>query len=122
MYEYTAQVLAVVDGDTLDLRIDLGLRVYHVIRCRLNGINTPELNSKDELVRKKAQQAKDYVSSRVTNKIVTVKTIKDKTEKYGRYLVDVYYDDMGKTGHLNAELIDAGLATKYDGQGLARDS
>lgn len=122
MYEYRATVLNVVDGDTIDLKIDLGLHIFHQTRCRLLGVNTPETNSKDELVRTKAAAAKAFVVARVTNKVLTIRTQKDKTEKYGRYLVDVYYDNMGVSTHLNAELLDAGLAVSYNGQGLARDS
>jgi endonuclease YncB( thermonuclease family) len=44
---YSAKVLDVLDGDTLDLLVDLGFNVHHQIRVRLNGINTPESRTKD---------------------------------------------------------------------------
>ena len=47
MYEYTARVLKVVDGDTLDLSIDLGFNIWITQRCRLQGIDTPETRTLD---------------------------------------------------------------------------
>lgn len=44
---YGAKVLNVVDGDTLDLMIDLGFNIHHKIRVRLFGVNTPESRTKD---------------------------------------------------------------------------
>ena len=44
---YQAKVVNVVDGDTLDLLVDLGFNVHHNIRVRLHGINTPESKTTD---------------------------------------------------------------------------
>ena len=48
MYQYHAVVNRVVDGDTVDLRIDLGFKVWVEKRCRLLGVDTPETRTRDE--------------------------------------------------------------------------
>ena len=52
MYEYNAIVERVVDGDTVDLRIDLGFSVWISERCRLIGIDTPEPRTRDKREKK----------------------------------------------------------------------
>lgn len=114
MFIYKATVLAVIDGDTLDLAIDLGFDLTRKIRIRLNGINTPELNSKDPTEVTKAKEAKTFVQNLLPmGKVIYIQTFKDKTEKYGRYLCEVYFDE-GLTGKsLNQQLIDQNLAEVY---------
>lgn len=104
MYEYKAIVLKVVDGNTLDVEIDLGLDIRHKVRLRLYGINAAERFT-DE-----GREA----SRRVAEKIgvataVTVKTVKDKREKYGRYLANITLAD---GTFLNEWLIQEGLASR----------
>ena len=114
MYEYKARMLKVVDGDTLDLDIDLGLRVHVKERVRLFGINTPELHSSNADERVAAQKAADFLRSLVTNGVLTVKTQKDSQEKYGRYLATVF-DSAGV--NVNEEMVKAGHAATYLGVG-----
>jgi len=45
MYEYNAQLVRVVDGDTVDISVDLGFHISQQIRVRLNGINSPETST-----------------------------------------------------------------------------
>jgi micrococcal nuclease len=105
--------LNVVDGDTVDLRTDLGFKLFFDQRFRLFGINTPELNSKDQTERARAIQAKDFVSDRILKQRITVNSHKDKTEKYGRYLASIYYQDEDSSWHcLNDDLVEAGLAVR----------
>lgn len=115
MYEYTATIVSVVDGDTVDLIVDLGFRIQQTIRCRLMGVNTPELTSKIDAERARALEAKQYVITHASNRPLRVKTYKDKTEKYGRYLVDIFYEEAGVEHHLNQDLITTGLAVSYYG-------
>lgn len=106
----------VVDGDTLDLMIDLGFNVHHSIRVRLNGVNTPESRTTD--VREKALglQAKAYTKDwTIRHPEVYVSTIKDKKEKFGRILARIY-SDTNKTACLNDDLIDSGNARAYNGE------
>lgn len=89
MYEYRASIIKVVDGDTVDLRIDLGLSMFHDIRCRLYGINAPERFTKEG--KESTKFLKELLSKQ---KFWEIRTYKDKKEKYGRYLVSII-DDYG---------------------------
>jgi micrococcal nuclease len=89
MYEYRTRVVGVVDGDTLDAEIDLGLDVRHRIRLRIEGVDSPELSTPE------GRAAQAYVRGWLENhggleNLVVVRTIKDRREKYGRYLARVY--------------------------------
>lgn len=105
---YPATVLRVIDGDTLDLDIDLGFCLHLTQRIRLEGINTAEKNTtagKDA-----AAWVQRWVDGR--GPAFTVQT--HRREKYGRYLATLTAAD-GQV--LNTALIDAGLAAVYDGTG-----
>lgn len=108
LYNYKATVNRIVDGDTVELTIDLGFTVQWKSTCRLFGINTPELISKDPLVRAKALEAKQYVIDKLPIGCV-VHIASRQLDKFGRPLADIYYADMK---HLNQELLDTGLAVK----------
>lgn len=97
-YTRQASVLRVVDGDTLDLEADLGFSVFHRLRVRLLGVNTPEIygvsESSEEFRRGKV--ASEFTASRLPEKSqVLVQTFKvpsgEKKEKYGRFLAKVWY-------------------------------
>jgi micrococcal nuclease len=118
---YGAEVLNVVDGDTVDLRIDLGFDIHHKIRVRLYGVNTPESrtsNKQEKALGMKAKQfTKDWLSS---HKWVFVNTIPDKNDKYGRILARIYSsEDINNptTACLNTDIIQSGLAREYFGAG-----
>lgn len=96
---YPAIITNVVDGDTIDVSIDLGFDVSVKIRVRLAGINTCEMKDKDPAKKQLAQEAKDFVSTFVW-KPVTI-TIKGR-DCYGRYICEV--------DNINQSLIDKGLA------------
>jgi micrococcal nuclease len=113
MWTYRARVLRVVDGDTVDLRIDLGFSVQIEQRVRLLGIDTPEINSPDPEKRVAALAAKAMLAELLPEQtFVTVVTEKDKTEKYGRYLARIYNE---KVADVAAALIDKGLGVPYFG-------
>lgn len=108
-YEYRATVRRVVDGDTLDLAIDLGFECTLVTRVRLLGLNTPEVvgASKPQGLASKlfVQQWCDGRGGEVL-----VRSYKAKLrEKYGRWLVEVWSPD-GQGSSLNQELLARGLA------------
>lgn len=119
MYEYKASVVEVTDGDTVVLDIDLGMRVVVRHRCRVLGVNTPELHSKDADERRRAKAAKEFLevmllgdpSSVAPPAPLIITTQRDKTEKFGRYLVQAVVD--GKT--LAEHIIAAGHGVAYDG-------
>ena len=104
MYEYAATVRRVVDGDTLDVEIDLGLEIRLRTRLRLAGVNTPELDTIE------GQQVKEKLESIFSaNPSVVVRTIKDRKEKYGRYLATVLCSD---GTFLNEWLVQSGFADR----------
>ena len=107
-YFYAAKVARVVDGDTIDFMIDLGFGIYHKVRVRLYGVNTPETRTRDELEKAAGLAAKDYVYDWLSGREeVYVKTIKDEGGKYGRILGFVYSDPELQVC-LNDDLIDSG--------------
>ena len=100
----------VVDGDTIDVTIDLGFSLYHKTRIRLAGINTPETRTRDLEEKAAGIRAKDYLIKLIEEaNLITLQT--EKTGKFGRYLGIVYADDVD----LNQTLINEGHATVYDG-------
>jgi micrococcal nuclease len=106
---FDAKVINVVDGDTIDVVIDLGFSMTTQQRLRLYGIDTMETNSKDPLLKENGLSAKKFVSDSVLNQDVTIHTFKP--DKYGRYLANVYFKDM----FVNEELKRRGLAKEYFG-------
>lgn len=118
MYEYNGQIVKVVDGDTVDVILDLGLNIKHKIRLRLSRINTPEIFGvlKDSVEYQKGLASKRFVEdfAKLTNNNVRISTIKDKTEKYGRYLAEIYaLEGPFKDKNLSNEMYDSGFATLY---------
>jgi micrococcal nuclease len=114
MYTYIANVIRVVDGDTLVVDIDLGFDMW--VRnqsIRLEGIDTPEIRTLNIREKLAGNLAKQRVEELVGGKQVIIKTEKDKTEKFGRMLGII----LTKEGlNINELLIEERLAVKYDGQ------
>jgi micrococcal nuclease len=112
VYEYHAKVLAVVDGDTLHVLLDLGVEEGRKMTLRLYGLNAPE---KSGATKDAGLAARDYVNVWLAkwapDSTVLVRTIKDRTEKYGRYLADIYTLD--GTQCLNRDLLTSGNAVSY---------
>lgn len=105
-YQYKAVVTDVYDGDSITVDIDLGLRTWvKGVKLRLKNINSPELRGDQ---RPEGTAARDFLRSLILNKEVMIETFKDRTEKYGRYIADVYVEYIGiDTEHLtNGELVD----------------
>ncbi len=115
LYTYRATVDRVVDGDTLDLTIDLGFHTFRKERVRLKGVDTPEMLGPDRVAAVAARNfAQDWLHG--TSGVpegMTVQTERDKADKYGRMLVTVYAE--GVDVSLNQALLDAGHGVAYDG-------
>lgn len=108
MYEYRSTVLRVVDGDTIDCRVDLGFDVGMDMRLRLAGLDAPERNTESGRI------ASLWLADRLhAGTEIVVKTQKDRREKFGRYLAEVFL--LGDTISINQTMLDAGLAKPYDG-------
>lgn len=91
MFTYNAELIRVIDGDTVDVKIDLGFDVYINTRVRLLGIDTPETRTKDLVEKRRGMEAKKFVENAFEkngNKCV-VQTLKDKKGKFGRYLATI---------------------------------
>jgi len=120
MYVYKATAIKVVDGDTIDCEIDLGFHIKVVKRVRLAGIDTPELNSEDVLVREDAIAAKKYVEGWLGVVPFCIKTELDRSDKYGRVLGWIYPLSAGvedQAQSLNNVLVEAGHAQWYGEKG-----
>ena len=120
MYQYFVKnVLKVVDGDTIDVEIDLGFDLTKKERVRLGGIDTPESRTRDLEEKKLCLQAKDYLKSLIMNadKLI-VRTEKD--GKFGR-MIGYLYMNPEATVSLNQMLIDEGFAWMYDGGTKKKD-
>ena len=113
MYEYRIkEIIKIIDGDTVDVLIDLGFNVFHKERVRLNRIDTPETATKDIVEKNYGLEAKAYVIDWLgKQKQIIIQTYKD--DKYGRLLADFYGDNRVC---LNDLLINEGYAWKYDGE------
>lgn len=117
MYEYGATLDRVVDGDTVDLNIDLGFDIWmNGKRVRLNGIDTPEKRTRDLLEKVFGNIASDYVSDKLINadRIVVRTTLDGNLDKYGRLLGDIWVDN--DVISINEQLIKRRYAVAYKGQ------
>ena len=95
MFEYyVKKVSKVVDGDTIDVDIDLGFDISFTSRVRLAGIDTPESRTADKMEKALGLEAKAYLKNAIDSaKTVVIKTEKmDSSEKYGRILGWVFLD------------------------------
>ena len=122
MFEYRIkQVLKVVDGDTVDVDIDLGFSISYSQRLRLAGIDTPESRTKDKFEKTLGLESKEYLRSKLKDsEFILVKTEKpDSTEKYGRILGWIYVN--GETKSLNEQMIEDGYAWVYMGETKVKD-
>jgi len=90
-YEYYGECTRVIDGDTIEVHLDLGLRVYTTIRVRLLGVDAPEIFSGTPEERKKGNIVKEYVRSMLEDRYVKIVTVKDSTS-FNRYLATVWFD------------------------------
>ena len=122
MYEYfVKEVKNVVDGDTIDVVIDLGFDILFASRVRLAGIDTPESRTTDKAEKALGLEAKEYLKKYLKDaKSVVIRTEKmDSSEKYGRILGWVYIN--GDTESLNDKMINDGYAWGYLGDTKVKD-
>ena len=122
MYQYyVRKVENVVDGDTIDVLIDLGFDILFSSRVRLAGIDTPESRTKDLKEKALGLESKEYLKKYLKDaKSVVIKTEKrDSSEKYGRILGWVYIN--GDTVSLNDMMINDGYAWGYMGDTKVKD-
>jgi len=114
MYEYGCTVERVVDGDTIDVVLDLGFDIRFKSRVRLYGIDTPESRTRDKDEKVRGKMASAYLKEAVDNgtKVVIETKLKDSRGKYGRVLGNVVVDGV----NINEAMIENFLAVAYFGQ------
>ena len=104
LYHYRATVIKVYDGDTITVNIDLGFKVSLAKeKIRLYRINAPEMRGEEKA---KGKISRNWLREQILGKEVILVTKKDKKGKYGRWLADVWFDDIC----MNDELVKQGLA------------
>ena len=123
MYEYKAIVERVVDGDTIDVIIDLGFKTWKKVRVRMEGINTPESRTRDLEEKKRGLAAKDrLVEILELNNNKCVLHVSG-VGKFGRAIASVFVTSLSPTHddssltliNVNQQLITEGHAVSYDG-------
>ena len=122
MYEYyVKEVTKIVDGDTIDVIIDLGFDVLFSSRVRLSGIDAPESRTTDKMEKALGIEAKEYIKHFFKDaKSIIIKTEKmDSSEKYGRILGWVYVN--GDSISINDHMIKDGYAWGYLGDTKVKD-
>ena len=112
-----ARCVSVYDGDTVTLAIVIYDKVEK-IKARLLGIDTPEIRTRDDLEKKFGKEARDYLRSRILNKLVSIIIYCE--DKYGRNLCELFeinQDTLERVQEvsINQEMIDKEYAFKYDG-------
>lgn len=115
-FVYRCTVDRVVDGDTVDVNIDLGFNTWLMKRrVRLKGVDTPECRTRDELEKQFGLLAKSVVEGFCpVGSQILVETSIDKGDKFGRILGTLWVDE--GTLNLNQFLIDERYAVAYEGQ------
>jgi micrococcal nuclease len=103
MYKYSAKLIKLVDGDTVDLLVDLGFHIQTKIRFRLANIDAPERGQLGYT------QTNSRLAELISDTEILVESIK--TEKYGRWLGVLYVNDI----NINNVLLNENLAKEYKG-------
>jgi len=114
MYEYRINIVKVVDGDTVDVDIDLGFGVWlKKQRVRLYGIDTPESRTRNKEEKKYGLLAKKFLTKCLkTDKPIILRTHKEEKGKFGRILGEIIIDKK----NINTHMIESYHAVPYHGQ------
>ena len=114
MYEYACEVERVVDGDTVDVVLDLGFDILYKSRVRLYGIDTPESRTRNKDEKARGKMATAYLKQAISDgdKVVIQTKLKDSRGKFGRVLGDVVVDGL----NINETMVENNYAVKYYGQ------
>ena len=104
MYTYFTKIEKVIDGDTVDVFIDLGFKVWRSERIRLVGVDTAEKNTPY------GKATKEYLTQLLAGKIVKLEVFKP--DKYGRYLGKIY---INSEISINDQMVSTGMAKGYMG-------
>ena len=123
MYEYRVKIIKVVDGDTVDVDIDLGFGVWlKKQRIRLFGIDTPESRTRDKEEKKYGKAASAFLKEHLKIGTVYLRTYKDGKGKFGRILGEFWVEEHNEEHNVSAKtninqlMIEARHAVAYHGQ------
>jgi len=118
MYEYRCKVVKIIDGDTVDVDIDLGFGVWlKKERIRLYGIDTPESRTRDLEEKKYGFAAKEFLTKMLDDDGgIILKTQKDAEGKFGRILGELWRTTEYGDQSINQYLVDNHHAVRYYGQ------
>jgi len=114
MYEYACKVERVVDGDTVDVVLNLGFDIMYKSRGRLYGIDTPESRTRNLDEKARGKMAGAFLKNKIDagEKIVIQTKLKDSRGKFGRVLGNIIVDGI----NINQLMIDNYHAAAYFGQ------
>tara|TARA_B110000263_G_scaffold163601_1_gene142442 strand:+ start:1074 stop:1427 length:354 start_codon:yes stop_codon:yes gene_type:complete len=110
MFNYNCTLIRVIDGDTIDVNIDLGFNIWHKGRIRMAGIDTPESRTRNKEEKVLGLAAKSRLKELLKKKKLSINCTKEKG-KFGRILADVLANDI----NINKQLMDEGHARPYQG-------
>lgn len=122
VYFYKARVNRVIDGDTIDILIDLGFGLYKDVKARLWGINAPEIShpkDEEEMLKGLATKGRveEWFKQNASDGYIIIRSHNGRElrqEKYGRWLIEVYPIGFTKeTVSLNDTLVKEGLAVEF---------
>ena len=118
MYEYRCKVVHIVDGDTVDVDIDLGFGVWmKKQRIRMYGIDTPESRTRDLEEKKYGLAAKKFLTGMLDDEAgITLKTHKDAEGKFGRILGELWRTTDYADQSINEHMVEQNHAVEYYGQ------
>ena len=121
MYEYTCKVKRVVDGDTMDVVLNLGFDILYSCRVRLAGIDTPESRTRDLDEKARGKLSKAFLQESVKGRKVVLKTqLKDSRGKFGRVIAEVWVEfEKGSMRNANELMIKECHAVKYNAENKA---
>lgn len=115
-YFFAGRVERVIDGDTFDITCDLGFSIYHRVRVRLRGVDTPEVygpNATEE-----GKQVSQYVKGILEGKVVVIQTFKNSPSSFNRWEADVFFDLLKEDGSVEKPM--ANLAEHLVANNLVR--
>tara|TARA_B100000963_G_scaffold229272_1_gene199974 strand:+ start:3824 stop:4231 length:408 start_codon:yes stop_codon:yes gene_type:complete len=117
MFEYRCELVKVIDGDTIDIDIDLGFGVWMKNqRIRMYGIDTPESRTRDLEEKKYGLAAKAFLTEMLDDSHLILKTHKDERGKFGRILGEVWRTTNFADQSINNYMIEKHHAVAYHGQ------
>lgn len=109
-YTTLLKIIKVIDGDSI-IGVFKFNNIFYKYNFRINGIDTPEIHSKNIIEKNKGIAAKEYLTNKILNKILLSDFLD--FDKYGRILVNIYIDE---NYSISDDLIQGGYAYSYDGK------